>query len=94
MNFSGVLLGVSAFLIIGVCHPIVVKAEYKWGKGCWWVFALVGILFCAASLLLPGLVVSSILGVAGFSAFWSIYELFEQEKRVARGWFPKNPKRK
>jgi len=25
---------------------------------------------------------------------WSIHELFEQEKRVERGWFPKNPNRK
>ena len=29
-----------------------------------------------------------------FSSFWSILELFQQEKRVERGWFPKNPKRK
>ena len=35
-----------------------------------------------------------ILGVIAFSSFWSILELFQQEKRVQRGWFPKNPKRK
>ena len=26
--------------------------------------------------------------------YWSIGELFEQRERVAKGWFPKNPKRK
>ncbi|HIT47433.1 MAG TPA: DUF4491 family protein, partial [Candidatus Cryptobacteroides merdipullorum] len=37
---------------------------------------------------------STIAGVAAFSAFWSIVELFEQEKRVRKGWFPENPARK
>ena len=32
-------------------------------------------------------------GVISFSCFWSIHELFAQEQRVKRGWFPKNPKR-
>ena len=37
---------------------------------------------------------STILGVAGFSSFWGIGEVFEQKKRVEKGWFPRNPKRK
>lgn len=93
MNWSGIILGVSAFLIIGLFHPIVIKAEYHLGKGCWWIFALAGLGFCATSVLTEG-VVSAILAVVGFSCFWSILELFEQEKRVARGWFPANPKKK
>jgi hypothetical protein len=39
------------------------------------------------------LVVSTILGAAAFSFFWGILELFAQERRVLRGWFPENPKR-
>jgi hypothetical protein len=27
MNFDGVLMGLSAFLIIGILHPIVIKVE-------------------------------------------------------------------
>ena len=34
------------------------------------------------------------MGVAGFSSLWSIIELFKQKKRVERGWFPRNPKRR
>ena len=30
----------------------------------------------------------------GAGCLWSIRELKEQAKRVERGWFPKNPKRK
>lgn len=94
MHFSGIILGVSAFLIIGICHPIVIKAEYKWGKGCWWIFGIIGVVLCIASLFVNQINLAAVMGVAGFSAFWSIFELFEQEKRVKKGWFPENPKRK
>lgn len=94
MSWSGIILGASAFVLIGLFHPIVIKAEYYFGKNCWWVFALAGVGFCVASLLVANLVFSSVLGVAGFSCFWSILELFHQERRVQKGWFPANPKRK
>ncbi|MBR1946747.1 MAG: DUF4491 family protein, partial [Bacteroidaceae bacterium] len=29
-----------------------------------------------------------------FSSFWSIGEVFAQKRRVEKGWFPANPKRK
>lgn len=93
MDWSGIILGASAFLIIGLFHPIVIKAEYYLGKGCWWMFAVAGICFCIASLMFKG-VFSAILGVIGFSCFWSILELFAQEKRVKKGWFPANPNKK
>lgn len=94
MNLSGIILGASAFLLISVFHPIVIKAEYHFGKGCWWVFALAGVLFCISSLLIQNNIPAAVLGVAGFSCFWSIHELFQQEKRVEKGWFPANDKRK
>lgn len=94
MNFDGIILGVSAFLIIGLFHPIVIKAEYYFGKGCWWVFVLVAIFFGAVSLMVTDTIVSAVLGVLSFSSLWSVLEIFEQEKRVKKGWFPANPKRK
>jgi hypothetical protein len=39
-------------------------------------------------------IVSPVLGVVGCSCLWSILELFEQKKRLEKGWFPMNPKRK
>lgn len=94
MNFSGIIVGLATFLIIGIFHPIVIKAEFYFGKRCWWVFALAGIIFSILSLFICNLVWSTITGVTAFSCFWSIHELFEQEKRVKRGWFPANPKRR
>lgn len=94
MNFAGIILGASAFVIIGAFHPIVIKAEYHFGKKCWWIFALAGLCLCAAAVSVSDTVLSSVIGVIAFSCFWSILELFEQEKRVKKGWFPENPKRK
>jgi len=34
-----------------------------------------------------------LLGVLGCTFLWSIQELYEQEERVRKGWFPENPNR-
>lgn len=94
LNFSGIIIGVATFLVIGLFHPLVIKAEYYIGVKSWWLFLLLGIVAAAASLLVADIVVSIILGVIAFSSFWSIGEVFQQKKRVEKGWFPANPKRK
>lgn len=91
MNFIGVVVGFATFLVIGIFHPIVIKAEYYLGKRCWWLFLVAGILFGAASLWTVNLILSTILGVTAFSSFWSILEIAHQHKRVEKGWFPKGP---
>lgn len=94
MNYSGLIIAVTTFLVIGLFHPIVIKSEYYFGTRCWWLFALAGVLFIAASLMVDGNIISPVLGVIGCSCLWSILEIFEQKKRVEKGWFPMNPKRK
>jgi len=93
MNLNGIIVGMAVFLIIGICHPIVIKMEYHWGKQSWWVLALVGAIFAGVSLFVANMVLSTILGAAAFSCFWGIREILTQEKRVLKGWFPENPKR-
>ena len=93
-HLSGLVIGICTFLIIGIFHPIVVKAEYYWGTKCWWIFLLLGIGGAIASLYTDNILVASLLGVFAFSSFWTIKEVFEQEERVKKGWFPKNSKQK
>lgn len=93
MNLNGILAGAAVFLIIGICHPVVIKLEYRWGKQSWWILAVVGTLFALSSLLVSGITLSTILGAAAFSCYWGIREIIAQEKRVLRGWFPENPAR-
>ena len=94
MNFTGLIIGIVSFLSIGMFHPIVIKAEYHFGTGCWWVFLLVGLASATASALIADYIASTALGVFAFSCFWSILEIFEQKERVRKGWFPENPKRR
>ena len=82
INFDGLLIGIATFLIIGLFHPVVVKAEYYWGTKCWWIFLVLGIAGTVASLLVESVFVSAICGVFAFSSFWTIKEVFEQEERV------------
>ena len=91
MNFTGIIVGLATFLIIGLFHPIVIKAEYYLGTRCWWMFVVAGFVFCALSILTANFTISTILGVTVFSSFWSILEIFEQRDRVKKGWFPKGP---
>ena len=88
MNCLGIIVGLATFIIIGIFHPLVIKAEYHLGKRCWWMFALAGVAFAVLSLFIKSLVWATITGVTAFSCFWSIHELIEQENRVKKGWFP------
>ena len=94
MNWQGILIGAAAFFSMGIFHPIVIKAEYYFSKSIWPLFLVAGLILVGISLNLDNLTAGSICAVVGFSFLWSIYELFEQEKRVEKGWFPKNPNRK
>ena len=94
LNVLGVIIGVVTFLIIGLFHPLVIKAEYYIGVRSWWLFLFLGIVAGVFSLLVESLVLSIILGVVAFSSFWSIGEVFQQKKRVEKGWFPANPQKK
>ena len=91
-NLTGIIIGLVTFLIIGLFHPLVIKGEYYFGVKCWWVFLLLGIGGIVAALLFHNVILSTICGVFAFSSFWSIGELFQQKKRVEKGWFPKRKK--
>ena len=92
MFFTGLIIAISTFVIRGMFHPIVIKTEYYTGTRFWWVFLLCGIICIILSLLIEQVIISSVTGVLGASFLWSIGELFEQKKRVEKGWFPKRPK--
>lgn len=94
IHFTGVIIAVCTFLVIGMFHPLVIKVEYHSGTRFWWVFLLLGILSIGSAFFVADVFCSAIIGVFGASFLWSIGELFSQKKRVEKGWFPMNPKRK
>ena len=93
MYFTGIIIVICTFLTIGIWHPIVIKTEYYWGTRPWFIYLVIGLASVIGALFIENTVISAIVGVFGASSLWAIGELFEQKKRVERGWFPKNPKR-
>ena len=94
LHFTGIIIGVATFLISGLFHPIVIKCEYYLGVKVWWVFLIMGIATGIASLVVEHVLLSTLLAVWAASSIWSIGELFEQRRRVERGWFPRRPEGK
>ena len=64
------------------------------GVVCGVLVIVLGILGIIGALLVSNILASSLLGVFAFSSLWTIKEVFDQRKRVLKGWFPMNPKRK
>lgn len=93
-NLLGLAIGGCTFLVIGFFHPVVIKCEYYFGTRCWWWFLLLGLCCLVCSMFVDNVFWQSLLGVTAFSSFWTIKEIFDQQKRVEKGWFPKNPNRK
>lgn len=94
LNITGILVGAGAFLSIAIGRYLTIKAEYYFTKKFWLGFLLIGIVCIILSLISEAFVLSSILSILGFTFLWGIGEIIEQEKRVEKGWFPKNPRRK
>ncbi len=93
-HLLGLIIGISTFLIIGLFHPVVIKCEYYFGTRCWWWFLVLGLIGVGLSIWVENVLWSTLLGVFAFSSFWTVKEVFDQAKRVEKGWFPRNPKRK
>ena len=94
LNFEGIIIGACTFIIIGLFHPLVIKGYYYLGLKCRIYFLIAGLIFLILSLIVTNNYMSILSGVTSFSCFWSILEVNEQKERVAKGWFPENPKRK
>lgn len=94
LNFVGPGLAIATLFIIGLCHPLVIKTEYYFGTRPWWIYLVAGLACITAALFINDTVFSALLAVTGASLLWGIGELFSQKKRVEKGWFPMNPKRK
>jgi O-antigen/teichoic acid export membrane protein len=93
LNYQGVLIGLAAFFIIGLFHPLVIKLEYRYGKRYWWLLFVPAIFFVILSLFLTRFY-SIIAGCLGFAFLWSTGEIFMQHNRVLKGQAKRNPDRK
>jgi hypothetical protein len=93
LNYAGIIVGAATFAIIALSRYIYIKAEYYFTRKFWIAFLIIGVFSLIGSLITQKLLISVILGINGFTFLWGIGEIIEQEERVNKGWFPKNPNR-
>lgn len=91
---KGFFIGLFCFAVIGLFHPLVIWGEYYFSKRIWPVFLVLGLVFLALAFVLPAVEISAMASIVGFACLWSIGEINEQAKRVEKGWFPPNPRRR
>jgi hypothetical protein len=94
LNYNGILVGAGTILSIWITRWACIKGEYYFTKKFWMVFLAVGVIGITFALFVESVVLSAVLSIFGFSNLWGIGEVFEQEKRVAKGWFPKKERKK
>lgn len=94
INIIGSIVGFAAFVIIMFARYSCIVGEYYFTKRFWIVFLIVGLLSVAISFILTNIILSTIVAIIGFNYLWGVNEIIEQEQRVNKGWFPKNPKRR
>ena len=46
----GIIIGAAVFVSIGICHPLVIKMEYHWGKQSWWIWLVAGLAIMAIGM--------------------------------------------
>ena len=94
LNLAGLIVGASSFLIILFGRWACIAGEYYFTNRLWIAFLIIGIASLAGALFVEMLIPASVLSIFGLTMLWGIHEIIEQEERVAKGWFPANPKRK
>jgi hypothetical protein len=92
MDFTGIIIGAATFIIIGIMHPVVIQGYYHFGLKLWVAFLAIGLVCLGVSVILPYQAASIILAIIGISFLWGIREVFEERRRVRKGWHPANPK--
>jgi hypothetical protein len=93
IQWQGAVIGIIAFLIIGIMHPVVIKGEYHFSVKIWPIFLVIGLACVVGSLFISNVIGSASLAVLGFTFLWGMGEIRKQKERVEKGWFPKKPKR-
>ena len=94
MSYDGVLGAGGTLAIFAVSRWSCIAGEYYFSKRIWVLFLVIGLAAIVFAIQVDNLVGASLLSVLGFCYLWGIGEVVAQEKRVEKGWYPRNPRRR
>jgi hypothetical protein len=93
LNWTGIIFGVFAALMIGTGFMWVIRFEYYVGAYYWKLLCGAGIALVVLSAFMPNFVLSAIVGIVGGCIAWGAVELPHQQERVDHGLFRAHPNR-
>ena len=93
-RLTGLTVGIFTFLIIGLFHPLVIKAEYWFGTRSWWMFLVLGIAAAALSVCVEGGWCFRYFSASSRSLRSGYPRSFPAAGTCAQGVVPENPRRK
>ncbi len=77
MQTAELVVGVITLLLIGFGHWWVKWLLRHVGFYSWLAVAVIGMILVTASFFAPDVLVSALLGVAGFTTLWGAYEIIQ-----------------
>lgn len=93
-NYVGPILAFTVFATIGIGHVLVRYLNYHFGIKPGVYLFVIGLGFLVFSVFIQSDLWSSVIGIIGMTVVWDGIEIYRQEKRVLKGYAPKNPNRK
>lgn len=80
MQTAGIVIGVVSLVLIGFGHWWVKQLLRRFGVYSWLAIAVVGLILVNASLFISDVLISAMLGVAGFTTLWGAYEIIQHRR--------------
>lgn len=93
IEWAGPIFAVTTIVTIAAGHHLVRKLNYYFGTRPAMPLFLLGAAVFGASFVVQNDILSGVLGIVGLTTVVDGLEVIKQEKRVARGHAPMNPKR-
>ena len=92
-EWAGPIFAVTTVVTIAVGHHLVRKLNYHLGTRPAIPLFILGAAIFACSFIVESNIGSGVLGIVGLTTIVDGIEVIKQEKRIARGHAPMNPKR-
>jgi hypothetical protein len=93
VEWAGPIFAITTVVTIAVGHHLVRALNYHLGTTPAIPLFILGTLIFGASFLMESDIGSGVLGIVGLTTVVDGIEILKQEKRIARGHAPMNPKR-
>ena len=93
IEWAGTVFAVTTVVTIAAGHHLVRKLNYHLGTWPAIPLFVLGAAVFGASFTISSDILSGVLGIVGLTTVVDGLEVIKQEKRIARGFAPMNPKR-